>query len=974
MADRPGPAVFTIPPIRAFADALVTGILAQHGRDRMALARGMILVPNNRAGQAIREAFVRQAENGLLLPRLVAVGDSELDEKAGAALDAIDDAPLPPAIDPLQRQLILARLIQRDRSVDGAEAMRLAADLARTLDQLIVEDIEPSKLRELNLSGELSTHWNASLDQLKAILDLWPQELERIGRIDLAERRNRQLRIVSEHWRADPPKDFVVAAGISTGAPAVVELMATVAKSANGQVVLAGLDLDIPDEEWTSIGGGETGPAIETHPQFHLHQLLARMKVGRREVWRWKWSGDIASTAKRARAISHAFAPAEATQNWVDLEQKDRNLAGVTALELANPAEEAQAIALAIREAIERPAETVALITPDRDLASRVSAHLERWQIQADDSAGQSLAATPNGTLLLVLAEAAAEHFAPSALLALLKHPLVRQGEARREWLDQVRKLDLVLRGPRPAPGLGGVTQFLKGGDIRTRPGRQRVQAWWADASATLAPLERLAGQGLSEMIAAVREVAGALAGDALWSGQAGRELAALVTELEQGAADGPAAMLLVSLPQVLRQLMDGISIRPGYGGHPRVFIWGLLEAKLQSADLVILAGLNEGTWPQLPAPDPWLAPRIRRELGLPSLERRIGLAAHDLASALGAPKVLMTRAKRDTRSPTIASRFWLRLETMTGGLERPQTPFDRIARGIDACTGKPDRAPRPAPCPPLEERPRDISVTAVDRLSADPFAFYASAMLGLNALEPVDADPGPAWRGSLIHGVLERWAKDDDYRRGALVARMEEALSDGTIHPLIRALWLPRLSEAAEWIEQRVAEDGAEGRVPLVAEKSGYTEIDGVRIRGRADRIDRLADGRLAIIDYKTGEGPNNKQVAAGFAMQLGLIGLIAEQGGFEGVTGKGGAFEYWSLARDARTGQFGKVTSPVDGRTAVSEPEAFVQLIAGMFREAAAKWLTGNEPFKAKIRPEYAWADYDQLMRLEEWQGRDV
>lgn len=974
MADRPGPAVYTIPPIRAFADALVAGILAQHGKDRLALARGMILVPNNRAGQAIREAFVRQAEGGLLLPRLVAVGDSELDEKAGVALDAIDDAPLPPAIEPLRRQLILARLVQQDRGIDGAEAMRLAADLARTLDQLIVEEIAPSKLAELNLSGELSAHWNASLDQMKAILDLWPLELKRLGRIDMADRRNRQLNRVAERWRTKPPGTFVIAAGISTAAPAVARLLATVARIPHGQVVLAGLDLDISDEEWTAIGGGETEPAIETHPQFHLYQLLQRMKVGRGEVRRWKWSGDIASTAKRARAISHAFAPAEATRNWVELEQKDRNLAGVTALELANPAEEAQAIAVAIRHAIEQPAQTAALITPDRDLASRVSAHLERWKIQADDSAGQSLAASPNGTLLLVLAEALAEHFAPSALLALLKHPLVRQGEERRAWLDQVRSLDLVLRGPRPASGLGGVTQFLRGGDKRTRPARQMLQGWWAEISAILAPLERLAGQDFSAMIATLREAAGALAGDALWSGPAGRELAALVAELEQGAVDGPTAMSPVSLSQVLRQLMDGIAIRPGYGGHPRVFIWGLLEAKLQSADVVILGGLNEGTWPQLPAPDPWLAPRIRRELGLPSLERRIGLAAHDLASALGAPKVLMTRAKRDTRSPTIASRFWLRLETMTGVLERPETRYDRIAHGVDACEGKPVRASRPAPCPPVEERPREISVTAVDRLSADPFAFYASAMLGLNALEPVDADPGPAWRGSLIHAVLERWAEDDDYRPGALVERMDKALSDGTIHPLIRALWLPRLSEAAEWIEQRVAGNRAEGRTPLVAEKSGHAEFAGVRVRGRADRIDRLADGRLAIVDYKTGEGPSNRQVAAGFAMQLGLIGLIAEQGGFEGAKGTAGAFEYWSLARDSKTGQFGKVTSPVTGKTAVKEPEAFVAFIAEKFKEAAANWLTGNAPFKAKIRPEYAWADYDQLMRLEEWQGRDV
>jgi ATP-dependent helicase/nuclease subunit B len=972
MADRRGPVIYTIPPIRAFADALVAGILVQHGADRMTLARGMILVPNNRAGQTIREAFVRQAENGLLLPRLVAVGDSELDEKAGAAFDSMDADPLPPAVEPLKRQLILARLIQNDRGIDAAEAMRLAADLGRTLDQLTVEEVSPSKLREIDLSGELSTHWNVSLDQLRAILDLWPGELRRIGKIDLADRRNRQLNMVSERWRSDPPGGFVVAAGISTGAPAIARLLETVARMPGGQVVLAGLDLSISTDEWTAVGGSETEPAIETHPQFHLHQLLTRMKVARGEVRQWRWSGDIESTTKRARAISHAFAPAEATREWVKLAAADRNLAGIFALELATPAEEAQAIALAIREAVETPGQTVALMTPDRDLAARVSAHLDRWKIKADDSAGQSLSATPSGTLILALTNAAVEHFAPAALLTLLKHPLVHAGEGRREWLDGARKLDLALRGPRPASGLSGVTQFLAGGDDRTRPLREVVRGWWREVAALLAPLD---GQisGLPQMIAMLREVATALAGDAVWAGQAGRELSALIADLEADAGEGPRAMSLASLPQLLRQLMDGTAIRPGYGGHPRVFIWGLLEAKLQSADVMILAGLNEGVWPQLPAPDPWLAPRIRRELELPSLERRIGLSAHDLASALGAPKVLMTRAKRDARSPTIASRFWLRLETMTGGLPPPDLRYDHLARGIDASAASPLRAARPAPCPPVEDRPDKISVTDVDRLSADPFAFYAKAMLGLQPLDAIDADPGPAWRGSLIHKVLEDWAMVDEYAPDKLVERMDAAFSDGTIHPLIRALWLPRLREAALWIEEKVAGNRAEGRTPLVAEQWGSAECAGVTLGGRVDRIDRQADGSLAIVDYKTGDGPPNKQVAAGFAMQLGLIGLIAEQGGFEGAAGKGGAFEYWSLARDQRSRSFGKVTSPVAGKNAVSEPEAFVAKIAAQFADAAANWLTGSAPFKAKLSPEYAWSDYDHLMRLEEWQGRD-
>lgn len=972
MAERPGPAVFTIPPIRAFADALVAGVIARHGADRLALASGMILVPNSRTGQTIREAFVRQAENGLLLPRLVAIGDTDLDEATGAALDAIDDDPIPPAIEPLQRQLMLARLIQQGQNLDAAEAMRLAADLARTLDQLIVEEVIPSRLRDLVPEG-LSTHWERSLDQLKTVLDLWPRELAQIGRIDRAERRNRQLNRVAERWRAAPPPGFVVAAGISTGAPAVARLLGTVARMPGGQVVLAGVDLDIDAAEWDAIGGGDETQPIETHPQFHLHQLLTRMKVAREEVREWPWTGKGASTAKRGRAIGHVFAPALKTREWVSLKPEERNLKGVTALELAAPAEEAQAIAIAIREAIETPGETVALMTPDRDLATRVSAHLERWGIKADDSAGQSLSATSSGTLLLVLIDAAAEQFAPTALLTLLKHPLARADEGRRAWLDGARKLDLALRGPRPAPGLSAIAAFLAEGDKRTRPVRQAAAPFWEEVASLLAPLEGRLPIDLPGLVALLREVASSLSGDAVWAGQAGRALAQLVASLEAVGNDGPKSVSLPALSQMLRLLMDGIAIRPGYGGHPRVSIWGLLEARLQSADTMILAGLNEGTWPQLPAPDPWLAPRIRRELGLPSLERRIGLSAHDLAGALGAPRVVLTRAARDARSPTIASRFWLRLETMTGGLPPPDTRHDLLARLLDTHEGQPEREKRPVPCPPADERPRTINVTDADRLSADPYAFYARTMLGLSALDPVDADPGPAWRGSLIHSVLEGWAKEDGYAPGALVARMDAALSAETIHPLIRALWLPRLAEAAEWIERQVECNRADGREPGPSEEASEAELEGITIRGRVDRIDRLADGSLAVIDYKTGEAPSNRQVEEGFAMQLGLIGFIAENAGFAGTQGKANAFEYWSLARDQRSRTFGKTSSPVHGKTAVSEPEAFVDFIANEFRKAAARWLTGDEPFTAKRAPEYAWSDYDHLMRLEEWEGRD-
>jgi len=415
---------------------------------------------------------------------------------------------------------------------------------------------------------------------------------------------------------------------------------------------------------------------------------------------------------------------------------------------------------------------------------------------------------------------------------------------------------------------------------------------------------------------------------------------------------------------------MSGVAVRPPYGQHPRLSIWGLIEARLQHADLLVLGGLNEGSWPALPAPDPWLAPRLRAELGLPSLERRIGLAAHDFSSALGAPRVLVTRARRDARAPAIASRFWLRLEAMTGGLTRaPQ--LAKWAAAIDR-PGEFAPASQPAPAPPAEIRPRSISVTEVDRLKADPYAFYARKMLKLSPLDPVDADPSAAWRGSAVHEVLEGWMKEDDCDPDKLLARAEALLTSQAAHPLMRALWQPRLAEAVEFIAGQVEENRAGGRRPLAAEIRGRAVVAGVALGGTADRIDRMADGSLAIVDYKTGAPPSAKAVQNGFSLQLGLLGLIADKRGFDGIEGATACFEYWSLARD-RSGALGYVKSPVGGRSGI-DPAEFTEMAERNFAAAAARWLTGSEPFTAKLNPAYApYGDYDQLMRLDEWYGRE-
>ena len=967
------PRVFTIPAHRAFSDALVAGLLARTRGDPLGLSRALILLPNNRAIRAVQDAFVRRATNGLILPRLVAIGDPDLDEAIGAALDPIEgDDPIPPAIDPMARRMILARLIEEERArvrdpVDGVEAVRLAADVARTIDQLAVEKKSVDDLLALDRSGELAVHWQRAYATFAVVATRWPAELERLGRIDLSDRRDQLLAAAERRWRAAPPDGPVIAAGIATPAPAVAALLGRIAALEQGMVVFPALDLAVPEEEWQALGPHASDPAtgarqrsIETHPQFALKLLLQRMGVARGEVALWRGGGCAAASPARSRAIGNAMAPAEYSHKWQALKPADRRLTGVRALELATPAEEAQAIAIAIREALETPARTVALVTPDRGLARRVSAHLQRWGIAADDSAGRPLSATPPGAFLVMLARAAAERWAPVPLLALLKHPLVKAGAGRAAWLAEVRRLDAALRGPRPPAGLDGVLGYLG-----------ETADWFGGVAGMLRPLDEayVRHEPPTTLIARLREAADALCGEALWAGPDGRAAAELFETIERELPAGPRGLAPETIAPLLERLMGEIAVRPPQGGHPRVAIWGLIEAQLQHADLVIMGGLNEGMWPAPPAPDPWLGPGIRAALGLSGLERRIGLAAHGFASLLGSPRVLVTRARRDARAPAIASRFWLRLEAMTGGMTR-EPRIGRWAKLLDwAADFKP--AERPKPRPPLAARPKTIHVTKLDRLQADPFAFYADAILRLKSWDAVDAEPSAAWRGSEVHAVLEAWWNEDRCDPAKLRARAEALLARADTHPVVRALWTPRLIEAIEWIAQQTADDLAAGRRPIAAELSGEAEAGGVTLKGRVDRIDRAADGSLAIVDYKTGQPPSSKAVANGYAMQLGLLGLIAERGGFEGVAGVAGAFEYWSLA--SKAGALGFVQSPVLGRSALIAPEDFTRNAEAKLRDAAAKWLLGEEPFIAKLHPEYApYADYDQLMRLDEWYGR--
>jgi len=991
VADRRSLAVYTIAAHRGFADALVAGLLPRYREPDLGLARLTLLLPSRRAVRTVTEAFIRLAgeqdgEQGMLLPRMAVVGDLDLDETLGPLLDPLGaGAVIPPAADPVRRWFRLATFlaeIEGDVAQHRAGLLRRAHEIGQTMDRLLVEGIDPGALLSDDIVAivkELADHWKDSTATFLRVQAHWRAELDARDEVDAPSRRNMLFDHAAQHWRETPPPHPIVAAGVTSASPALARLLRVVSELPQGAVVLPDLDLALDDAVWNSLGDAGQAPEpgapqigkhdAVTHPQYHLKVLLNRMGIARGEVRNWHRAGASAAPPERSKAISNLFLPPDGSARWVDLPARARRLSGVRIMESVNPGAEAQAISVLIREALETPEKRVALVTPDRGLASRVAALLRRWNIEADDSAGQPLSQTVAGRLLLLLAELVAEQFAPVPLIAALSHPLVRREDERAAWLERVRELDLALRGPRPAPGLA---------PLRSAAAKTHYGEWWDDVEALLGPLEVSdAPMPLADLLDLLAGTGEALCGEGLWANADGRALAAFVDELRVASGESAFALEPRELHAVLRDAVDRIAVRPPWGGHPRVAIYGLLEARMSRADLVICGGLVEGGWPGNAAPDPLVPPPVLRALGVPGADFRIGLAAHDLAAALGAPEVVLSHALRDDGAPVVPSRFVLRVKALLGELLDRHVEEDAVKLGklLDHA----DRAPaypRPKPDPSPEQRKVAIAVTGLDRLRSDPYQFYASSILRLRRIDPLDAEPSAAWKGTAVHDILDEWHKAGAPPDG-LHAIADQVLDEMSAHPLMRSLWRPRLIAGLDWIAGEVLRQRSEeGREVLGTEIKGEMSVRDVRIYGRADRIDRLADGTLAVVDYKTGKPPSWQQVDNGFALQLGLIALIAGEGGFDGISGDASRFEYWSLAKSAKRkndiAPFGYIETPMpEGSKRGGIPaEEFLPETHRYLDDALDRWILGRDPFTARLNPDLAvYADYDQLMRLDEW-----
>lgn len=983
------PSVYTMPPGAPFLEHLAAGLRASLGDQ---LSTALVLLPTRRAIRDLTEEFVKSAEgHATLLPIMRPLGD--IDENEPPFEPSEIALRVPPAIASTKRRFELARIVahrmaSEGQAPDAASALAMTEPLLSLINDLAMEELGVEALSKLDKNMDLlPEHFQDAATFTKIVARFWPEHLRDLNLTEPMSRRVALLDMAALLWQKQAPDTPVIVAGSTGTLPATARLIRTIAGLDNGLVVLPGLDTFIDDKSFNNID--------DQHPQASLKLLINTMRLTRDQVKEWSGVELGHKASMRSRILSESLIPADETTDWPERIERLRKvdsrenpieggLDGLSLIEAKTEEEEAGVIAVIMRETLETPGKTCALVTPDPSLARRVRARLSRWDVEVDSSAGEPLEETQHGSFLTLTLEVAQNPFNSLVLAGLFKHQLYGlDPDARSHW-NALEKA--AFRGPRPA-SLDAIKSRLK----KDKCLEQHVDglALIEELHARLNLFQTALGAPETSVNALAEhhtELIESFAGgpDQIWRDEDGEKAQSLMQEL---ILDGEI------LPEVngqtygrlLSAMMRGRVVRPRFGTSEHLQILGPLEARMLEADTIILGGLNEGIWPAHPAPHPILSRGMRKQIGLTAPERRFGLAAHDFSILAAKPRVILTRAARTSDGPAVMSRWLWRLKTLAQGalgdevnhVLNPDQPYLEWARALDAAPDLPSPQTRPAPRPPLETRwpddgahrkGRRVSVTQVQKLIRDPYSIYAQRVLGLSKLDSLDQELGGREFGNAIHKAFERFAKEGDDKSADWILRtLQEELSNTGYEDHQFTRLDVRMREMADWFVDWRAGRRTQGWELAGAETKGALDIPfdaGVfTLSGVADRVERAGD-EFSILDFKTGTPASIKEVEAGFDPQLPLLAFMLE----------GGAFKKAGTARELKyikpndrdtnkreRSAYGKKTSLED--SVITEIENFRKLIDEFDRLETAYY---SQPRTKYTNP---YGDFDHLARRAEW-----
>lgn len=918
-------------------------ILERVGKD--SLPNAVVLLPTRRAATALREAFRNIAGDGtLLLPRMISladVGEELLTLLGHDALALLQQ--VPPAMSPSQRQYLLAQQVmlyervrfERDRaaglqvsesSLRVEHALQLANYLADLQDRCTRANIDLSygKLKDLVL-GDYAEHWKESVAFLDIVGTIWPEVEAEQGQITPAAHEVQLLSALRDAWEQKAPSYPVFAVGSTASQPATASLLSTIARMENGHVVLPGLDPRMAPEAWNAVH--------ESHPYFHLKHLLDANGLTARDVQ------PLGETPEHCSIWLEALCRVEATGQWRTQTIAPERFSHLRTIACQHAEEEARVITLLMREGLEKKEGRIALITPDESLMERVAAQLGFYGIAANRLSQGALSNTESGSLVVALMEWLAAPESVRPLVQLLRHKLVQLGDAEQwaGWVDlfeyesrgisahnvgQLPAVPTTLRETAAYKALHRVAREV--GDMA----RARVMpsVWVARVQGLLQALAPVAGQAHEKLAEGLEQCAGA----------------DILGPLEQ---QGFAALLA--------EILDASWRGPQFNAHPQLVMLTPVEARLQRFDRVILGNMVDRLWPGLYGQSPWLNLAQQAELGLPGVEQHATLLAHDVLMHGSCGEVFLTYPQRDAGSPAARSRYLERLLALAEAQGMKASALE-AARYRDLAEQRFDApfAPEQPPTPRPSERPKKLSVSLLDKAIGDPFSIYARAILGLRALDELDAEPEPRDLGSRVHAALETLANYwTQHKQGPELVELEAmastALRDLEGRPAVQLFWSRRIMMALHYVNAREAQRRGAVLAEERIEQAIDTKHGALLLKGK---IDRIEGGYL--VDYKTGKPPEQSKISQGQAVQLLAYARMRAAQGHD-VAG----LEYWGLP---------------GGKAPAKQEDVMLELDAS-FQQLLDQLMDRDTAFLARPTggDERFANDYGGISRYDEWAG---
>ena len=1013
------PHVFSIssgaPFLRSLRDALFDGSLYDDWDIRtnpLTLSDLTIYLPTRRAVQFLKEILAEEHE-ALVLPDIRPLADASTRDIFEDVRSAASDDAAETALSSNARVLILSELVAQwhkslvaamaadengtHRIIGGtsSEFFHLAQELASLLDTFTIHGVDAKALKAA-FPADQDKFWELTHKFMSIVLREWPGILAEANLADPVRLHEVNIAELTARIENKSLQKRIIIAGSTGSMPSTARLIRAVAHAPLGRVILPGIDFHSADADFPKHGADDVHWG---HPQFIMARLTALIGIQRSEIKRLGKPGE--RRARREWLAAHALMPAEATAAWhSEISEKSESiamaLAGCALIEARDEEEESKAIACAIRETLENPRATVALVTPDRSIVDRIKPVLDRWSIPFHDSADTPCARTSAGTLLITLAEWMAYPHHPETVCAMLAQPDTEFCLSRDE-VTQIHAY-LEMRSFRDAAPPATIDQFFSllegtepGGHEQNFPLRGE-SVNFADGCKALA----------TDMRHFAQKNAAVVRGDPLPIRQlieAHLELATLATAQRHGSLPEDVAAITQDTLETLRG-MDALSLTltaadyarilptllgrrhqplvPQSAGH--VHIFGLLEARLMEADLIILAGLNEQGWPPQPDADAFITRGMRNTLGLPQLEQSIGQTAHDFVQSLtAADRVIISRSNKDKGTPTIASRFLQRIAAFAGpdnaawsAMARRGRRYMQWAQQLDATEIAP--ASRPSPVISADMMPRRISVTDAEIILRDPYAFFARKILKLEEPGLWNRLPEAQLRGIIVHEAVARLAQAEALDPFALhrwEAEIDAILEIQRLPDALRLFWRPGLYRLGEfftaWHGSRIT-----GARRVTVEVKGALQLAvapqlEILLSGRADRIE-MHDDFAAIIDFKTGAVPTRKAAESGLSPQLLIEAAMAAEGAFGADHARKPVQALLYLGLKIATGE-GKESAIFPDRPQ-DIPDISGQHLRA-FRTRLERHALGELGFISRRFPmnERISGAYDHLARVAEW-----